>query len=45
MIENCLDDLRESHSLRAVSMIGEHLHPRLATAIYDLGYLLLDCLQ
>jgi amino acid adenylation domain-containing protein len=36
MIENCPEELHGSQSLRAVSMIGEHLHPRLVTAIYDL---------
>lgn len=37
MIENCPAELRGCRPLRAVSMIGEHLHPRLAKAIYDLG--------
>ena len=37
MIEHCPDELRSCKSLRAASMIGEHLHPRLTKAVYDLG--------
>ena len=37
MIEHCSDELRGCKALRAASMIGEHLHPRLAKAVYDLG--------
>nr|AFK23390.1 PKS-NRPS hybrid protein [Cordyceps militaris] len=37
VLENCSDILKQCHKLRAVSLIGEHLPPRLVSAVYDLG--------
>lgn len=37
ILENCSDILKQCHKLRAVSLIGEHLPPRLVSAVYDLG--------
>ncbi|OAA57329.1 Beta-ketoacyl synthase [Cordyceps fumosorosea ARSEF 2679] len=37
VLENCTDILKQSRKLRAVSLIGEHLPPRLVSAVYDLG--------
>lgn len=36
-LENCSDALKQCKKLRAVSLIGEHLPPRLVSAVYDLG--------
>ncbi|KAJ3497795.1 hypothetical protein NLG97_g1628 [Lecanicillium saksenae] len=41
VLENCSDILKQCHCLWAVSLIGEHLPPRLVTATYDLGLPLL----
>ncbi|KAJ6784017.1 hypothetical protein PWT90_00304 [Aphanocladium album] len=41
ILENCSDILKHCRSLRAVSLIGEHLPPRLVSATYDLGLPLL----
>ncbi|TQV91937.1 polyketide synthase [Cordyceps javanica] len=37
VLENCSDILKQCHKLRAISLIGEHLPPRLVSAVYDLG--------
>lgn len=37
ILENCTDVLKQCRTLRAVSLIGEHLPPRLVSAMYDLG--------
>lgn len=36
IVENCLEELGRCTKLRSVSMIGEHLPPRLVKAVYDL---------
>ncbi|OAA78753.1 Beta-ketoacyl synthase [Akanthomyces lecanii RCEF 1005] len=41
ILENCSDILEQCQKLRAVSLIGEHLPPRLVSAVYDLGLPLL----
>ncbi|OAR00925.1 hypothetical protein LLEC1_00625 [Akanthomyces lecanii] len=41
VLENCSDVLKQCQKLRAVSLIGEHLPPRLVSAVYDLGLPLL----
>ncbi|EGX89765.1 polyketide synthase, putative [Cordyceps militaris CM01] len=37
VLENCSDILKQCRTLRAISLIGEHLPPRLVAAVYDLG--------